>query len=167
MPGAFYPDGTSGNLKKDDWVPPGGSYTYRWEVKPEFAPTKDDANCLTWIYHSHTDAPMDIASGLIGALLTCKKGTNTFDHMIFNLTEGVFLTEFHIFPALCMHDLCAKSNLFLDPKPVIVSFRESFFALLEQLPRKAYQENQRQWETRSKQGLIVLLFFERRSLEGD
>lgn len=72
--GALYPDGTSGRLKKDDSVPPGGSYTYRWEVRPEFAPTDDDANCLTWVYHSHLDAPKDIASGLIGALLTCKKG---------------------------------------------------------------------------------------------
>ncbi|XP_030009984.1 hephaestin-like protein 1 isoform X3 [Sphaeramia orbicularis] len=72
--GALYPDGTSNKLKKDDSVPPGGSYTYRWEVRPEFAPTADDANCLTWVYHSHLDAPRDIASGLIGALLTCKKG---------------------------------------------------------------------------------------------
>ncbi|KAM6907524.1 ferroxidase HEPHL1 [Xenentodon cancila] len=72
--GALYPDGTSNSLKQDDSVPPGGSYTYRWEVKPEYAPTNDDANCLTWVYHSHVDAPKDIASGLIGALLTCKKG---------------------------------------------------------------------------------------------
>ncbi|XP_039889072.1 ferroxidase HEPHL1 [Simochromis diagramma] len=72
--GALYPDGTSSKLKKDDCVPPGGSYTYRWEVKPEFGPTDDDANCLTWVYHSHIDAPRDISSGLIGALLTCKKG---------------------------------------------------------------------------------------------
>ncbi|XP_051902773.1 ferroxidase HEPHL1 isoform X2 [Hippocampus zosterae] len=74
MEGALYPDGTSGHLKQDDSVPPGGSYTYRWEVRPEFAPTDDDANCLTWVYHSHLEAPRDIASGLIGALLTCKKG---------------------------------------------------------------------------------------------
>ncbi|KAI3373677.1 hypothetical protein L3Q82_022271, partial [Scortum barcoo] len=73
--GALYPpDGTSNRLKRDDSVPPGGSYTYHWEVRPEFAPTDDDANCLTWVYHSHVDAPRDITSGLIGALLTCKKG---------------------------------------------------------------------------------------------
>lgn len=62
----------------DDSVPPGGSYTYQWEVRPEFAPTDDDANCLTWVYHSHVDAPRDIASGLIGSLLTCKKGMKYF-----------------------------------------------------------------------------------------
>lgn len=72
--GALYPDGTSGHDKSDDAVAPGQSWTYTWEVKPEFGPTEDDASCLTWIYHSHGDAPKDIASGLIGALLTCKKG---------------------------------------------------------------------------------------------
>ncbi|KAM4619806.1 ferroxidase HEPHL1 isoform 2-T2 [Polymixia lowei] len=72
--GALYPDGTSGRLKQDDAIPLGGSYTYRWEVRPEFSPTEDDANCLTWVYHSHVEAPRDIASGLIGPLLTCKKG---------------------------------------------------------------------------------------------
>uniref|UniRef100_A0A7N6BX88 ferroxidase n=1 Tax=Anabas testudineus TaxID=64144 RepID=A0A7N6BX88_ANATE len=81
--GALYPDGTSDRLKADDSVPPGGSYTYRWEVRPEFAPTDDDANCLTWVYHSHLDAPKDIASGLIGALLTCKKVRNDVDQDVF------------------------------------------------------------------------------------
>ncbi|KPP58829.1 hephaestin-like protein 1-like, partial [Scleropages formosus] len=73
--GALYPDGTSGRFKLDDAVPPGGNHTYRWEVTPEFAPADGDANCLTWVYHSHIDAPRDIASGLIGALLTCRKGS--------------------------------------------------------------------------------------------
>ncbi|KAM4701613.1 ferroxidase HEPHL1 [Discoglossus pictus] len=73
--GASYPDGTKNSDKKDDAVPPGGQHTYTWIVKQEYAPTPEDPNCLTWIYHSHNDAPKDIASGLIGALLTCKKGT--------------------------------------------------------------------------------------------
>ncbi|XP_053467305.1 ferroxidase HEPHL1 [Ictalurus furcatus] len=72
--GALYPDGTSGQNKKDDSVGPGESYTYTWKVTEEFAPTKSDPSCLTWIYHSHVDAPKDIASGLIGVLLTCNKG---------------------------------------------------------------------------------------------
>ncbi|XP_056417456.1 ferroxidase HEPHL1 [Hyla sarda] len=73
--GALYPDGTSKSDKRDDAVPPGGRHTYTWIVKQEYAPTPEDPNCLTWIYHAHIDAPRDIASGLIGALLTCKKGT--------------------------------------------------------------------------------------------
>ncbi|KAG7484346.1 hypothetical protein MATL_G00048630 [Megalops atlanticus] len=71
----MYPDLTSGKQKLDDAVPAGGNHTYTWNVKPEYAPTEGDANCLTWVYHSHLDAPRDINSGLIGALLTCKKGT--------------------------------------------------------------------------------------------
>ncbi|KAM5180408.1 ferroxidase HEPHL1 [Mantella aurantiaca] len=72
--GAFYPDGTRKSDKRDDAVPPGGQHTYTWIVTQNYAPTSGDPNCLTWIYHSHIDAPKDIASGLIGALLTCKKG---------------------------------------------------------------------------------------------
>ncbi|XP_060717443.1 hephaestin-like protein 1a [Tachysurus vachellii] len=72
--GALYPDGTSGRFKKDDAVAPGENYTYSWKVTEEFAPTKSDSSCLTWIYHSHVEAPRDIASGLIGVLLTCNKG---------------------------------------------------------------------------------------------
>ncbi|XP_072258731.1 ferroxidase HEPHL1 isoform X1 [Pyxicephalus adspersus] len=73
--GAFYPDGTHKLDKHDDGVPPGGQHTYTWIATQDHAPTGGDPNCLTWIYHSHIDAPRDIASGLIGALLTCKKGT--------------------------------------------------------------------------------------------
>ncbi|XP_065137982.1 hephaestin-like protein 1a isoform X2 [Paramisgurnus dabryanus] len=72
--GALYPDGTSGHNKSDDAVSTHMSHTYTWRVKSEYSPTEADGNCLTWIYHSHGDAPKDIASGLIGALLTCKKG---------------------------------------------------------------------------------------------
>lgn len=70
----MYPDGTTGGDKRDDVVAPGESYTYTWQVKPEYAPTEADAPCLTWIYHSHVDSPKDIASGLIGPLLICKQG---------------------------------------------------------------------------------------------
>nr|XP_015206786.1 PREDICTED: hephaestin isoform X2 [Lepisosteus oculatus] len=72
--GAFYPDQTFGKDKTDDGVPPGRTHTYIWTVTGDHAPTASDPNCLTWAYHSHVDAPRDIASGLIGALLTCKKG---------------------------------------------------------------------------------------------
>lgn len=72
--GALYPDGTSGKNKDDDMVPPGQNYTYVWPVREEYAPAPADANCLTWVYHSHIDAPKDICSGLIGPLLVCKQG---------------------------------------------------------------------------------------------
>ncbi|VFV28449.1 hephaestin-like 1 [Lynx pardinus] len=74
LEGALYPDGTSGRNKDDDMVPPGKNYTYVWPVREEYAPAPADANCLTWVYHSHIDAPKDICSGLIGPLLVCKEG---------------------------------------------------------------------------------------------
>uniref|UniRef100_A0A672MA75 ferroxidase n=1 Tax=Sinocyclocheilus grahami TaxID=75366 RepID=A0A672MA75_SINGR len=89
--GALYPDGTTGRDKRDDAVAPGESYTYTWQVKPEYAPTEADANCLTWIYHSHGDAPKDIASGLIGALLTCKQGTLVSSQKRSDVDEDVIL----------------------------------------------------------------------------
>ncbi|KAM7094431.1 hephaestin isoform 4-T11 [Ciconia maguari] len=75
--GSLYPDMSPQDQKKDDAVFPGGNYTYTWTVPEDHSPTADDPNCLTWIYHSHIDAPKDIASGLIGPLLTCRKGILT------------------------------------------------------------------------------------------
>ncbi|XP_047664470.1 ferroxidase HEPHL1-like isoform X2 [Tachysurus fulvidraco] len=72
--GAWYPDGTSGGNKSDDAVAPGQTYTYTWIVTENFAPTEKDSDCLTSMYHSHVNAPKDIAAGLIGVLLICKKG---------------------------------------------------------------------------------------------
>ncbi|XP_028650392.1 ceruloplasmin [Erpetoichthys calabaricus] len=72
--GAFYPDNTTNEQKQDDHIYPGQNFTYTWEVSESHAPTTDDDNCMTWIYHSHIDAPKDISSGLIGPLITCKKG---------------------------------------------------------------------------------------------
>ncbi|XP_038599910.1 ceruloplasmin-like [Tachyglossus aculeatus] len=73
--GALYPDNTSGLQKKDDWINPGERYTYRWTVPTEQGPASGDNNCVTRIYHSHINTVRDVASGLIGPLLTCKKGT--------------------------------------------------------------------------------------------
>ncbi|XP_019376637.1 PREDICTED: hephaestin [Gavialis gangeticus] len=75
--GSLYPDVSSQEHKKDDSIPPGGNHTYTWTIPENHSPTADDTNCLTWIYHSHIDAPKDVASGLIGPLLTCKEGVLT------------------------------------------------------------------------------------------
>ncbi|CAH3142781.1 unnamed protein product [Pocillopora meandrina] len=73
--GALYNDHTQGDLKEDDHVQPGGSRVYLWTIPETHAPTKSDENCLTWAYHSHVKPTPDINTGLIGAILTCKKGT--------------------------------------------------------------------------------------------
>ncbi|KAL9973398.1 hypothetical protein ACROYT_G019854 [Oculina patagonica] len=72
--GALYEDQTSGANTKDDHVPPGGSHVYSWRLTEGHSPTEDDDDCLTWIYHSHVTPHKDINTGLIGILLTCKKG---------------------------------------------------------------------------------------------
>lgn len=85
LPGAWYPDGTSGKNKSDDAVAPGQNYTYTWNVTEDFAPTESDSTCLTSMYHSHLNSPKDIAAGLIGVLLICKKG---------NIIAFIILTYF-------------------------------------------------------------------------
>ena len=73
--GALYNDNTAGRNKADDGVPPNGTHVYTWEVKPEHGPTSSDSDCLTWAYHSHIHPRNDVNTGLVGALIICKKGT--------------------------------------------------------------------------------------------
>ncbi|KAM7108141.1 ceruloplasmin isoform 3-T3 [Ciconia maguari] len=73
--GAFYPDNTKDLQKRDDAVEPGGQYTYTWDVTEDQGPAKEDADCITRVYHSHIDAPRDVASGLVGPLIICRKDT--------------------------------------------------------------------------------------------
>ncbi|XP_029796663.1 ceruloplasmin-like [Suricata suricatta] len=73
--GALYPDNTTGLQKEDDRLEPGAQYTYKWYVEEKQGPGPNDSNCVTRIYHSHVDTPKDVASGLIGPILTCKRGT--------------------------------------------------------------------------------------------
>ncbi|XP_012885364.1 PREDICTED: ceruloplasmin-like isoform X2 [Dipodomys ordii] len=73
--GAIYPDNTTGTLQADDKVHPGEQYTYVLHTNKEQSPGEGDGSCVTRIYHSHIDAPRDIASGLIGPLILCKAGS--------------------------------------------------------------------------------------------
>ncbi|KAM4548230.1 ceruloplasmin [Odontesthes bonariensis] len=77
--GALYPDGTSPLLKRDDSVAPGAMMIYEWTLPESHSPVSEDNNCMTRFYHSHVTPPRDINSGLIGPLLTCKKGTLDID----------------------------------------------------------------------------------------
>ncbi|KAM7180046.1 coagulation factor V-like isoform 2-T2 [Macrochelys suwanniensis] len=73
--GSLYADRTSSFEKLDDAVPPGLVYKYTWEITAETGPKEADPPCLTYIYYSHENMVMDFNSGLIGALLICKKGS--------------------------------------------------------------------------------------------
>lgn len=72
-PGAGYDDSTSGHEKEDDAVYPGGYYEYVWDISPKDGPTSSDPECLTYSYSSQVDPVRDVNSGLIGALLICKR----------------------------------------------------------------------------------------------
>ncbi|KAM6099929.1 coagulation factor V isoform 2-T2 [Theristicus caerulescens] len=73
--GSLYDDRTTIAEKKDDAVLPGQVYTYVWDITEEVGPREADLPCLTYAYYSHENMTMDFNSGLIGALLICKKGS--------------------------------------------------------------------------------------------
>ncbi|KAG7280767.1 hypothetical protein CRUP_037697 [Coryphaenoides rupestris] len=73
--GASYPDSTGPDQKHDDSVAPNRLVTYQWTLPASHSPNPDESNCHTRFYHSHVNAPKDIASGLVGPLITCKRGT--------------------------------------------------------------------------------------------
>ena len=72
--GALYADGTSGADKKDDAVPPGGTYTYVWEAVERAGPGPGDGSSVVWLYHSHVNEPKDVNAGLIGAMVVTARG---------------------------------------------------------------------------------------------
>lgn len=74
LAGSLYADRTSRVEKQDDAVLPGQVYTYVWDITEEVGPREADLPCLTYAYYSHENMVMDFNSGLIGALLICKKG---------------------------------------------------------------------------------------------
>ncbi|KFW91179.1 Coagulation factor V, partial [Phalacrocorax carbo] len=94
--GSLYDDRTSSAEKRDDAVLPGQVYTYVWDITEEIGPREADLPCLTYAYYSHENMVMDFNSGLIGALLICKKGSLNEDgsQKLFNkeyvLMFGVF-----------------------------------------------------------------------------
>ncbi|XP_047610849.1 ceruloplasmin-like [Phacochoerus africanus] len=88
--GALYPDNTTGLQKEDDHLEPGAVYTYKWFVEEKQGPGPNDSNCVTRMYHSHVDTPKDVASGLIGPIITCKRGTLDGD-MEKNINESYVL----------------------------------------------------------------------------
>jgi hypothetical protein len=88
IPGALYVDGTSGAFKQDELVLPGQRYTYIWELPANFANTPDDDPCIPWAYHSHTFPEPDVDTGLVGMLLTCKKGRYGVINRVLTFKKG-------------------------------------------------------------------------------
>ncbi|XP_075411674.1 ceruloplasmin-like [Tenrec ecaudatus] len=75
--GALYPDNSTATQRDDDYVMPGEEYIYKWYVDENQGPGPSDSDCVVRMYHSHLNTVRDVASGLIGLILTCKRGTLT------------------------------------------------------------------------------------------
>uniref|UniRef100_A0A6Q2X1C6 F5/8 type C domain-containing protein n=1 Tax=Esox lucius TaxID=8010 RepID=A0A6Q2X1C6_ESOLU len=54
-------------------VSPNGTYGYIWKITAEDGPLGDDPQCLTRLYQSTINPERDLAAGLVGPLLICKK----------------------------------------------------------------------------------------------
>jgi hephaestin len=70
--GASYDDGTTGDDKADDDVPPGAIHVYNWYVPERAGPGPEDPNSVVWLYHSHGNKALE--SGLIGAIIITARG---------------------------------------------------------------------------------------------
>jgi manganese oxidase len=58
----------------DDAVPPGGEWTYTWEVPERAGPGPRETSSVVWPYHGHTDEVGDTNAGLIGVLVITRRG---------------------------------------------------------------------------------------------
>lgn len=72
--GAPYADGTGPDAQRDDAVPPGETYRYRWAVPERAGPGPADDSSVFWMYHSHTDEVADTYAGLIGPIIVTGRG---------------------------------------------------------------------------------------------
>lgn len=77
--GAPYADGTSGQEKNDDGVPPGQTHVYTWEVPERAGPGPQDPSSLVWLYHSHAQDMKDVDAGLIGTIIITRRGMSGLD----------------------------------------------------------------------------------------
>jgi FtsP/CotA-like multicopper oxidase with cupredoxin domain len=72
--GAMYADDVPDDQKTGAMVPPGATFTYKWEVPERAGPGPGDPSSIVWVYHSHVNEYKDIASGLVGAIVVTRRG---------------------------------------------------------------------------------------------
>ncbi len=94
--GGGYPDGTKGSDKADDYVDPGATYVYHWDVPERAGPGPADPSSLVWLYHSHVDGPRDTNTGLVGTILITRRGAARADGSPQDV-DREFVTLFDIF----------------------------------------------------------------------
>jgi manganese oxidase len=94
--GALYNDGTTGSVKADDKVPPGGTFTYIWTVPERSGPAAMDESSILWMYHSHFVESTDINTGLIGPIIITRRGQARPDGSPKDV-DREFITDFSLF----------------------------------------------------------------------
>ena len=94
--GAMYKDGTPEVAKKDDMVPPGGSYTYHWTVPDRAGPAPGDGSSVLWMYHGHFVESKDMNTGLLGPIIVTARGTARADGSPKDV-DREFVTAFALF----------------------------------------------------------------------
>ncbi len=93
--GVAYADGSPSSGKLGGAVPPGGTYTYTWQVPERAGPGPGDPSSIAWLYHSHTDDQKNIDSGLIGAIIVTARGMANPDGTPKDV-DREFVTLFHL-----------------------------------------------------------------------
>lgn len=94
--GAPYNDGVPDSQKKGDAVPPGGNYTYVWQVPERAGPGPHDPSSIVWMYHSHVDEVSDTYAGLAGPIIVTRHGEANPDGTPKDV-DREFVTMFAIF----------------------------------------------------------------------
>lgn len=77
-------------------VPPGGTYSYVFDVPERAGPGPGDPSSVVWPYHSHADAGVDEDTGLVGAVIVTRKGMARPDGSPKDV-DREFVTLFKIF----------------------------------------------------------------------
>jgi hypothetical protein len=94
--GAAYNDETSGTVKADDGIRPGGTYTYLWTVPERAGPASMDVSSVLWMYHSHFVESTDINTGLIGPIIVTRRGSARPDGSPKDV-DREFISDFAVF----------------------------------------------------------------------
>jgi hypothetical protein len=94
--GASYNDGTTGTVKADDKIAPGGTFTYLWTVPERSGPAAMDGSSVLWMYHSHFVESQDINTGLIGPIIVTARGMARPDGSPKDV-DREFITDFSVF----------------------------------------------------------------------
>ncbi len=116
--GAAYNDNVLDSDKGGQSIPPGGNYTYTWQVPERAGPGPADPSSVLWMYHSHVDEVGDTYAGLVGPIIVTRHGMANPDGSPKDVDQE-FVTLFTIFDENRSPYLDFNSKTFpQDPKIV-------------------------------------------------